>query len=277
VHKSGNSGPASATLIQNKTNLEAPAPPLFKAPPSPLPIAQLTAPATLCQTTFLTMNLSLFLKGVIAVLLCLLTAILFSSKYLKWRPTFSTTNDEPKPEEPRSTSDPARTIGTEDAQNTAGDSSASDHAGKTEEPRSTSDPARTIGTEDAQNTAGDSSAPDHAGKPTCFRITGIPLNWHNNELKEAFRDVDLEGVELSIFPACSTKTQTALLRLDQKIAYFEGWKQSQEKQLPFKEQGRTKRLNIDKDFYGLTPLNSPDAPITAELVSLHVLENCQAR
>jgi hypothetical protein len=219
------------------------------------------------------MNLSSFLNG---VLLCLLTAILcvlFSSKSSKWsqrpvrddppppykarpeavkhKPTSSTTNDEPKPEEPRSTSDPARTIGTEDAQNTAGDSSASDHAGKTRR------------------------------RPTCFRITGIPLNWRNNELKEELAqiglDVDLEGVELSIFPACSTKTQTALLRLDQKIAYFEGWKQSQEKQLPFKERGRTKRLIIDKDFYGLTPLNSPDAPITAELVSLHVLENCQAR
>jgi hypothetical protein len=158
---------------------------------------------------------------------------------LEHKHTFSTTDDEPKPEEPRSTSDPARTIGTEDAQNTAGDSSAS--------------------------------------RPTCFRITGIPLKWGNNELKKQFRDVDLEGVELSIFPACSTKTQTALLRLDQKIAYFEGWEQAQEKQLPFKEQGRTKRLNIDKDFYGLTPLNSPDAQITAELVSLHVLENCQAR
>jgi hypothetical protein len=162
---------------------------------------------------------------------------------LEHKHTFSTTNDEPEPEEPRPTSDPARTIGTKAA----------------------------------QNTAGDSSAPDHAGKPTCFRITGIPLDWHNNKLKEAFQDVDLEGVELSIFPACSTKTQTALLRLDQNIAYFEGWKQSQEKQLLFKEQGRTKRLNIDKDFYGLTPLNSPDAPITAELVFLHILENCQAR
>jgi hypothetical protein len=221
------------------------------------------------------MNPSLFLNG---VLLCLLTAILcflFSSKSSKWsqrpvrndppppytahpkavehKPTFSTTNDELKPEEPRSTSDPARTIGTKAAQNTAGDSSAPDHAGKTRR------------------------------RPTCFRITGIPLNWGNNELKEALaqigRDVDLNDIDLSIFPACSTKTQTALLRLpvDSNIAYFEGWKQSQEKQLPFKEQGKTKLLNIDKDFYGLTPLNSPDVPITAELVSLHVLEDCQVR
>jgi hypothetical protein len=222
------------------------------------------------------MNLSPFLNG---VFLCLLTAILcflFSSSTLKWSrppvhdnpppyraqpeavertPTLSTTIDPPKPEERQS------------------------------KDRLSSDPARTIETKAAQDAAGASSAPDYGEKtrhrPTCFRITSIPLNWGKNELKKTLAqinlDVDLEGVELSIFPACSTKTQTVLLRLDRNIAYFEGWKQSQEKQLPFKEQGKTKLLNIDKDFYGLTPLNSPDAPITAELVSLRVLENCQAR
>jgi hypothetical protein len=122
------------------------------------------------------------------------------------------------------------------------------------------------------------------GRPTCFRIPAIPLDWGKEELKDKLAkmdpDLNLENVELTIFPVCShfTKTQTALLRLDRNTAYFEGWKQSDEKRNTFKEQDKpTVRLNIDKHFYGLTPLNKPDEPITAEFVSLHILEHCLAR
>jgi hypothetical protein len=140
----------------------------------------------------------------------------------------------------------------------------------------------------ANTTVTESSASAHAGetrgRPTCFRITAIPLDWGKEELKDKLAkmdpDLNLENVELTIFPVCShfTKTQTALLRLDRNTAYFEGWKQSDEKRNTFKEQDKpTVRLNIDKHFYGLTPLNKPDEPITAEFVSLHILEHCLAR
>lgn len=118
----------------------------------------------------------------------------------------------------------------------------------------------------------------HGGQPTCFRITGVPSHWGTDELEERLKsidpDIDLTNVDLSKFPACSywTKTSTTLLRLNRNTIYFDGWKQSEEKQILFREQGRTVRLNIDKDFYGLTPLNNPKIPITAEFVPLHTLK-----
>jgi hypothetical protein len=131
---------------------------------------------------------------------------------------------------------------------------------------------------DASTVAGDTqrhSIRAHGSQPTCFRITGVPSHWGTDELEEKLKsidpDINLTNVDLSKFPACSywTKTSTALLRLNRNTIYFDGWKQSEEKQILFREQGRTVRLNMDKDFYGLTPLNNPKIPITAEFVPLH--------
>jgi hypothetical protein len=138
--------------------------------------------------------------------------------------------------------------------------------------------ARTIATNTAENVARASSASAQAGeirhRPTCFRITAVPSNWGKPELEERLSNLDpgldLSNVELSLFPSCcSIKTQTALLRLDQNTEYFaSGWKERSEKQSTFKERGRSVRVNIDKHFYGLTPLNKPEAPIIAEFVPI---------
>lgn len=113
----------------------------------------------------------------------------------------------------------------------------------------------------------------HGGQPTCFRIIGIPSHWDTNVLKQKLQkidpDIDPANVELSVFRACSNlQANIALLRMKRNTTYFEGWKQSDEKGATFREHGRDVRLYIDKHFYGLTPLNNPNEPITAEFVPL---------
>jgi hypothetical protein len=113
----------------------------------------------------------------------------------------------------------------------------------------------------------------HGGQPTCFRITGIPFHWDTNVLEQKLQkidpDIDLANVELSVFRACSNlKANVALLRMKKNTTYFEGWKPSDEKEAIFCEHGRNVQLHIDKHFYGLTPLNNPNEPITAEFVPL---------
>jgi hypothetical protein len=95
-------------------------------------------------------------------------------------------------------------------------------------------------------------------------------------LAEIDPDLDFKHVKLSIFRACSyfTKNKTALLHLYQNTTYFKGWKQSEEKQTVFQELDATVGLKIDNHFYGLTNLNDPDPPITAEFVPPHSLHHC---
>jgi len=146
--------------------------------------------------------------------------------------------------------------------------------------RLSSDPIQPIRSKAVENAVCGTSAPAHAGKargrPTCFRITGVPSHWGKTELEEKLAEIDpnLEIVNLSIFQACicSTKTKTALLRL-RNTTNLDKW----EEEPIVLEPSQTGQLNIDKDFYGLTPLNDPDTPITAEFVPLHILHHCLAR
>jgi hypothetical protein len=110
--------------------------------------------------------------------------------------------------------------------------------------------------------------------PMCFRITGVPLDWGEEELRKELsaidRDLAPESIELSpLFPACnsSANSQTALLHLNSETEYFRGLKQKGYKYHSFTNQGEKVQLKIDKNFYGLTPLSKPaaDAP-TEEFV-----------
>ncbi|KAA8893975.1 hypothetical protein FN846DRAFT_459530 [Sphaerosporella brunnea] len=112
------------------------------------------------------------------------------------------------------------------------------------------------------------------GRPMCFRIAGIPADWGRIQLEEKLAEIDpdwkLQNVQLLIFPACgsSAQTKTALLRPDSNTAYFEGWKQSEERHVRISKLDKKVGLNIDKHFYGLTPLNDPDEPITADIIAI---------
>jgi len=110
-------------------------------------------------------------------------------------------------------------------------------------------------------------------RPECFRISGIPSDWSIDNLKKqlqvidpnlSFSDVDLSGP----FPSCCDSTQTALLNFDNCTAYFQKLERNDEKLIVIREDtpDRKVRLTIDKHFYDLTPMNNPEAPITAELV-----------
>jgi hypothetical protein len=111
-------------------------------------------------------------------------------------------------------------------------------------------------------------------KSACFRISGIPADWSIDILQEnlqvidpnlKFTDVDITGP----FPASCDSTRTALLNFDNCTAYFQQFERNDQKLIVFREGKpvRKVRLVIDKHFYDLTPMNDPQAPIIAELVS----------
>jgi hypothetical protein len=98
-------------------------------------------------------------------------------------------------------------------------------------------------------------------KLTCFRISGIPVKWNKDDLLLALRSFDPDfndARKLSLFPACSGRTQTALLRLDPLMCseYFRRIDSTQE-QYELIEGDPDIYLVIDKHLLGLTPLNTP--------------------
>jgi hypothetical protein len=105
----------------------------------------------------------------------------------------------------------------------------------------------------------------------CFRISGIPQDWKEDDLLGALQTIDPDlrnpKSQLSLYPACSGSSQTALLELD-PTKYFQslGPGESYERVIPA---SRTEAvtLTIDSHFNGLTPLNTPDKQIIAELVA----------
>jgi hypothetical protein len=109
-----------------------------------------------------------------------------------------------------------------------------------------------------------------ATRTKCFRISGIPQDWKEDDLLGALQSVDSDlrnqKSQLSLYPACCGSSQTALLELD-TTKYFEslGPNESYKRvSLPSKTEAV---LTIDSDFYGLTPLNTPDKQIIAELAA----------
>jgi hypothetical protein len=104
-----------------------------------------------------------------------------------------------------------------------------------------------------------------------FRISGIPQDWKEDDLVGALQTIDPDlrnqKSQLSLYPACCGSSQTALLELD-PTKYFQslGPNESYQRVIPA---SRTEAviLTIDSHFNGLTPLNTPDRQIIAELVA----------
>jgi len=102
--------------------------------------------------------------------------------------------------------------------------------------------------------------------PVCFRISNVPPKWNEGELLQALQNSDdslniASGqYQLSFYPACSGSSRTALLNL-QCLGY--SWNlQSNEDKLIRREGGSD--IVMDRHFYGLTPLNTPEGEIVAE-------------
>jgi hypothetical protein len=112
--------------------------------------------------------------------------------------------------------------------------------------------------------------PKSYARTKCFRISGIPQDWKEDDLLGALQDIDPDlrnqKSQLSLYPACCGSSQTALLELD-TTNYFQslGLNESYKRISPPSKTAAV--LTIDSDFYGLTPLNTPDKQIIAELAA----------
>lgn len=105
---------------------------------------------------------------------------------------------------------------------------------------------------------------------TCFRISGIPLDWDSEKLEKELRIIDSDfnskgAMLFGPFPDSCGTTQTALLNLNECTPYFT-FKVNPEKLEVIKQNGQTVRLVLDQHFYDLTPLNRAKDPIELELV-----------
>jgi hypothetical protein len=103
-------------------------------------------------------------------------------------------------------------------------------------------------------------------KPMCFRISNVPPKWSREDLLIRLKSVDdsfdLSATDrLSLYPACSGRSQVALLNLMECSKYF----QQLDPHRPHLIRGNPD-LTVDSNFYGLTPLNSPEGDIIAEFV-----------
>jgi hypothetical protein len=104
-----------------------------------------------------------------------------------------------------------------------------------------------------------------------FRISGIPQDWEEDDLLGALQtiDPDLQNQksQLSLYPACCGSSQTALFELD-TTKYFQSLGPNESTYTRASPASKTKAvLTIDSHFYDLTPLNTPDKQIIAELVA----------
>jgi hypothetical protein len=95
----------------------------------------------------------------------------------------------------------------------------------------------------------------------------VPLGWGKEMLLNTLYTIDpslkTRKVQLSLFPACSGPTQTALLNLDNITEYFQHVKSNAFK---YELMADGSYLAIDTHFYDLSPLNTPEGEIFAELV-----------
>jgi hypothetical protein len=114
-----------------------------------------------------------------------------------------------------------------------------------------------------------------ASRLMCFRISGVPLDWSEDDLLGALKAIDPylrdEMAQLSLYPACSGPTQTALLNLGTYTQYFRALKPNESTYESTSAVGKTKvALALDSHFYDLTPLNTPGDRIVAEFVIFYI-------
>jgi len=105
-------------------------------------------------------------------------------------------------------------------------------------------------------------------RPKCFRISGIPPRWSEDDLLNALHTIDPslthQNCQPSLYPGCSgaIPTQTGLLNLVSGTKRLESHKHLQ----VLESDNKLGALIIDSHFYGLTPLNVPRGEVVAEFV-----------
>ncbi|KAF8543475.1 hypothetical protein BDD12DRAFT_874572 [Trichophaea hybrida] len=112
--------------------------------------------------------------------------------------------------------------------------------------------------------------------PKCFRICGIPSDWSEDDLQGALQDNvdtslrDQHPYQLSLYPACCGPTKTALLNLEKCTDYFYCLDlfEAKYERIPKTAHRTEAHLVIDCHFHDLTPLNTPDDEIIADVVAV---------
>jgi len=99
----------------------------------------------------------------------------------------------------------------------------------------------------------------------------VPLDWKVIDLLDALKAIDSSlkdhKHQLSLYPACNTPTQTALLTLDSCSKYFRSLKPNESYYETTSVVNKSKTiLTLDSHFHDLTPLNTPEGDIVAESV-----------
>ncbi|KAF8241553.1 hypothetical protein K440DRAFT_591862, partial [Wilcoxina mikolae CBS 423.85] len=106
----------------------------------------------------------------------------------------------------------------------------------------------------------------------CVRISGIPKWWSVPDLLAALEafDPSITDVQqsISIYPACCVDTHTALLCLNSPTGIYERVKLNEAMHIVNTSSGPEIVLVINSHFYNLTPLNTPEGPILADVVAV---------
>jgi hypothetical protein len=94
-----------------------------------------------------------------------------------------------------------------------------------------------------------------------FRISGIPTGWANVSVVDALTSLEPPIIHedqhprLSLYPACAGLTLTGLLKLENCSELREKVK-SDKIHLELSVEGKKAIVDLDSDFYNLTPLNT---------------------
>ncbi|KAI5836934.1 hypothetical protein DFP73DRAFT_620676 [Morchella snyderi] len=115
-------------------------------------------------------------------------------------------------------------------------------------------------------------------RPICWRIGGIPLEWSRDDLVKHLQAFDeslqkLEEHWLSLFPAYSGNTQTALLNLELPLQYFQNLNSDETTAITIRHLSKEGEqievdLSIDCHFHGLTPVNTPTGDNIIDVVAV---------
>jgi hypothetical protein len=115
----------------------------------------------------------------------------------------------------------------------------------------------------------ESGSRDHSDeKPPskCFRISGIPSTWNEDDIFRALHSIDPslndQKRPLWVYPGCFGSTRIALLQLNSSAEH-------QHLSIPESADRTSAVLTIDCHFHDLTPLNSPKGEVIAEFVPIH--------
>ncbi|KAI9708387.1 MAG: hypothetical protein M1820_004091 [Bogoriella megaspora] len=99
------------------------------------------------------------------------------------------------------------------------------------------------------------------GRPWTFRLQNIPIGTSEERLVQYFIEQDRAGIEVrSLCTSVDEKTLTATISF---VAPGNGPRQPK-----LIDADRPSKIGIDENFHGLTPLNTPEEPIVADIIAV---------